>query len=157
MKPLVFGVLCSMGLAMATGAAAADAQLAAPIHQFVDSFNKGDLKAAAATHSADVAIIDEVAPYLWRGPGAFQAWSGALVADAQKRGLTDMSVALGEPVREEVSGDHGYVVMQATYSFKDHGAAMREPAQMTFALNKEAAGWRISGWTWSGPKPQPAK
>jgi hypothetical protein len=30
---------------------------------------------------------------------------------------------------------------------------MHEPSQMTFALKKEKAGWRIVGWTFAGPKP----
>jgi hypothetical protein len=30
---------------------------------------------------------------------------------------------------------------------------MHEPSQMTFALRKEKAGWRIVAWTFAGPKP----
>jgi hypothetical protein len=32
---------------------------------------------------------------------------------------------------------------------------MREPSQMTFALKKDGNGWRITGWTFAGPKPVP--
>jgi hypothetical protein len=46
-------------------------------------------------------------------------------------------------------------VVPAVYTFKHRGAAMREAAQMTFALRKGADGWRIHGWTWTGPKPEP--
>jgi len=55
-----------------------------------------------------------------------------------------------------VSGQTAYVVVAATYTFKQKGVAMREPAQMTFSLAKEAAGWKIAGWTWTGPDPVPA-
>jgi hypothetical protein len=34
---------------------------------------------------------------------------------------------------------------------------MHEPAQMTFALSKTAEGWKIAGWSWTGPDPTPAK
>src|SRR6202008_4719099 len=133
-------------------AAAADAQLMVPVHQFIDSFNKGDLKAAEAAHAPSVAIIDEMAPHIWTGPGAFKAWAAALMADAKKHGAADQSVTVSDPVREEVTGDRAYLVVPAVYAFKANGAAMKEEAQMTFALHKGAAGWKIAGWTWSGPK-----
>jgi hypothetical protein len=64
---------------------------------------------------------------------------------------------LGAVKREVVSGATGYVVMEATYTFKQKGVAMREPAEMTFALKKSAKDWKIAGWTWTGPDPVPAK
>jgi hypothetical protein len=145
----------------AAGAAAADAQLAAPIQKFIDSFNKGDAAAAAATHAAgaDLSITDEVPPYLWRGPQALQNWSADLDSDAKKRGITDPAVTISAATREETTGDQAYVVVPAVYSFKEKGVAMRESAQFTFVLKKGASGWLIHGWTWTGPKPTatPAK
>jgi hypothetical protein len=141
------------------GAAAAaqspDAQLIAPIQKFIDSFNKGDIAGAGATHAAeaDLVIMDEVPPFLWRGSQAFQQWSTDLDNDAKKRGITDQVVKLGVPARTEASGDQAYVVLPAVYTFKQGGVAMRESAQMTFALRKGASGWLIHGWTWTGPKP----
>jgi hypothetical protein len=96
-----------------------------------------------------------VSPHLWQGPQAFQAWSADLDSDAKKRGLTDLAVTISAPTREETSGDHAYVVVPAVYTFKERGVAMREPAQFVFVLRKGAGGWRIHGWAWTGPKPQP--
>jgi hypothetical protein len=128
----------------------------APIQKLIDSFNKGDMAGASATHaaSADLAITDEVSPYLWRGPQALKAWSTDLEGDAKKRGITDQVVTISAPVRTETNGDQAYVVVPAVYTFKERGVAMREAAQMTFALKKSAGGWLIHGWTWTGPKPQ---
>ena len=141
----------------AASAGAADAQLMAPIQKFIDSFNKGDVAAAAATHAAtaDLAIIDEVSPHLWQGPQAFQTWIADLDSDSKKRGITDQIVTLSAPTREETTGDRAYVVVPAVYAFKERGVAMREAAQMTFALKKGPGGWLIQGWTWTGPKPRP--
>jgi ketosteroid isomerase-like protein len=146
-------VLATVG---ATGIRAADDAVMAPIQKFVDSFNKGDAAAAAATHAAgaELAIMDEVPPYIWRGAQAFQTWSADLAKDSEKQGITDQAVTLGAPTRQELSGDRAYVVVPAVYTFKQRGVSMREAAQMTFALKKEADGWRIHGWTWTGPKPQ---
>jgi hypothetical protein len=155
MRDLAFGMVACLIMGAAAGAQTPDAQVIAPIQKFIDSFNKGDVAGAAATHAAeaDLVIIDEVSPFLWRGPRAFQQWSTDLDNDAKKHGMTDQMVKLGTATRTEVSGDQAYVVTPAVYTFKEHGVAMRETAQMTFALKKSPGGWLIHGWTWTGPKP----
>jgi hypothetical protein len=159
MRNLTLGALVWLATGVAAGAATPDAQLIAPIQKFIDSFNKGDMAAAAATHAAtaDLAIIDEVPPYHWQGIQAFQAWSADLGRDIQKQGLTDAMVTLGTPTRQQTDGDSAYVVVPAVFTFKQRGVAMREAAQMTFALKKGGGGWLIHGWTWTGPKPRPVK
>ena len=158
MKSTILGLVCLAALSTASAAAAANAQLEAPIRQFIDTFNKGDVKGAAATHlAAGVSIIDEVPPHHWQGPKAVETWAADLAKNDKAAGITDEHVTLGAVTREVVSGDTAYVVIAATYTFKQKGAAMREPAHMTFALRKSAQAWKISGWTWTGPNPVPAK
>lgn len=159
MRYLTLGLVAWLVVSGTAGAATPDEQLMAPIRKFIDSFNKGDTAAAAATHAAtaDLAIIDEVSPHLWQGPKAFQAWAADLDNDSKKRGITDQMVTIGAPIREETSGDDAYVVVPAVYTFKERGVAMREEAQMTFVLKKGAGGWLIHGWTWTGPKPERAR
>ena len=149
--------VCAFTAAPAS-AQAPDPQLIAPIQKFVDSFNKGDTAGAMATHAAgaDLAIIDEVPPFIWRGAKAFQAWSTALDAASKQAGITDQMVTIKAPTRTESSGDSAYVIVPAVYTYKEKGVAMREAAQMTFTLKKGASGWLIHGWTWTGPKPQRA-
>ena len=146
-------ILCTM-LATAAGGAEGPEPIAA-VRQFIDSFNKGDVKAAEATHAADVTIIDEVPPYHWQGPGAFKSWLADLTKHDAANGVTNGNMKLGSPVREEVSGDRAYVVMATEYTFKQKGVTMREPSQTTFVLKKDGNGWRITGWTFAGPKPAP--
>jgi len=158
MRFVILGLCGSLALVGAAVAAPTDPALTAPIHQFIDSFNKGDSKTAAAAHDpAGVSIIDEVRPHIWQGTGAFMAWNNDLGADAQKKGITEPSVAISEPTRTELDGDTAYVVAPAVYTYKLKGTPMREAAQMTFALHKSASGWLISGWTWTGPYPEAGK
>ncbi|MEG3146455.1 hypothetical protein U1839_17520 [Sphingomonas sp. RT2P30] len=142
------GLACA---ALPLPALAKDAAVEAPIRTFVASFNKGDVPAAAATHDRDVAIIDEVAPYRWSGAGAFDGWLAALAADSRAKGITDQSVTISDPTRELVTGADAYVVVPAVYRFRQKGVAMTETAQFAFSLHKGEAGWKISGWTWTGP------
>ena len=153
MKAAILGCLVSLATA---GAAAAAPTPVGTVHAFVDAFNKGDIAAAAATQSPDVTIGDEVAPYAWKAPGGFQAWGGALMADAKAKGESGNKVTLGETIRAEETGDAAYVVMAATYSYDQKGVAMTEPARMVFALAKSGSDWKISAWSWAGDPPKPA-
>jgi hypothetical protein len=157
MRVLMLTALVAFAVA-APARAQTDSELMAPILKFLDSFNKGDGAGAAATHAAgaDLTITDELPPYLWRGPKAFQAWSADLESDAKKNGITDPLVTLSAPTRIERNVDQAYVVVPSVYTFKLRGTAMREAAQMTFVLRKGASGWLIHAWTWTGPKPQQA-
>jgi ketosteroid isomerase-like protein len=159
MRYVTLGAVVWFLMAAPASAQVPNAELMAPIQKFIDAFNKGDMAAASATHAAgaDLVIIDEVSPYLWRGSQALQTWSADLDSDAKKRGITDQVVTIAAPTRVETNGDQAYVVVPAVYTFKAGGVAMREAAQMTYALKKGAGGWLIHGWTWTGPKPQAAK
>jgi ketosteroid isomerase-like protein len=152
MRYLMLGVL-ALCVVSTVQAQTIDPQLTAPITKFIDAFNKGDMAGAAATHAADadLVIIDEVPPFVWRGAQALKTWGAALEADAKKHGLTNQKVTLSAATRAEVSGTDAYVVVPAIYSFTEGGVAKRESAHMTFVLTKGASGWLIHGWTWSGP------
>lgn len=158
MRYLTLGSVVWFLVGAVAGAQTPDPQMMAPIQKFMAAFNKGDMVAAAATHAAeaDLVIIDEVSPYIWRGAQAFQAWSGDLDNDAKKNGITEPTVTISAPTRIETTGNQAYVVVPAVYTFTQRGVAMREAAQMTFALKKGVSGWLIHGWTWTGPKAQPA-
>lgn len=155
-KPLVLiGTLALLAISASGSAATPDAPLVATVQAFVDGFNKGDMKAAAAALSSDVVIIDDVPPHVWSGPGAFEAWSKTLNAASQAEGDTDETVTLGKPTRALAQSDHGYVVLPATYAYKQKGVQVREPAQIVCSLHKAANGWLITGWAWVGTKPKP--
>jgi hypothetical protein len=136
----------------------ADPQVMAPINKFMEAFNKGDVAGAAATHAAeaDLVIIDEVSPFVWRGAQAFQMWAADLERNDRKEGITDQKVSIGAATRVESDGTGAYVIVPSVYSYNQKGVAMRETAQMTFTLKKGPGGWLIHGWTWTGPKPQKA-
>lgn len=143
---VVFLVVLTAGLAFASP----QADVLAPVHQFVDGFNKGDSQSALAACADRASIIDEFPPYQWSGAGACSTWAQAYMADAKKNGITDAVVTLGKPKHVDIMGNYAYVVMPATYSFMQHGKGVKEPAAtFTIALEKSAAGWKITSWTWS--------
>jgi ketosteroid isomerase-like protein len=137
---------------------AGDTGVEATIKQFATAFNKGDMKAAKALHVASPVIIDEVPPHLWTGTKAFDSWGADLGKSEAAEGKSDGQVTMGAPTREVISGDHAYVIVPTTYTFKQKGQTMRETAQMTLALDKDSGGaWKIASWTWTGPEAKPVK
>ena len=121
-----------------------------PLHQFVDGFNKGDVKSALAACASPAYIIDEFAPYQWSGANACADWANDYEKNAKANGITDGVVKILKATTVDVSGDHAYVIARTSYDWKEKGKAMHEKsATLTAALHKEAAGWRMTAWTWS--------
>ncbi|MGA2548938.1 MAG: nuclear transport factor 2 family protein [Burkholderiaceae bacterium] len=122
----------------------------AAVHQFIDGFNKGDVKSALAACAEETSIIDDFPPHEWHGPGACSAWSKDFDADAERTGITDEVVVLMNPRHVDVTGDRAYVVVPANYTYKLKGKPISEMGSIfTLALHKEASGWRITAWSWA--------
>jgi hypothetical protein len=121
-----------------------------PVHQFIDGFNKGDVKTAVAACADETSIIDEFPPHEWNGTGACSKWASDFDADAKKNGITDGAVTLGKPKHIDVTADRAYVVVPANYAYKMKGKPMKEIGSiLTLALAKSEAGWRITAWSWA--------
>ena len=130
----------------------------APIHQLLDGFNTGDMKAVSASYAkGDLSIVDEVPPFHWSGPNVGEAWGADLEKHDKAAGVTDAKVMYSSTVRSETEGDRAYVVAKVQYVYKEKGKAMLEDAHMTFVLHREDNAWKIAGWVWSGEKPRAAK
>ena len=146
-------ILIALALAvLAQGATVAQDKTAvmAPVHQFVDAFNKGDTKTAVAACADQTSIIDEFPPHEWHGSGACAKWANDFDADAKKKGITDEVVTLGSPRHIDITGDRAYVVVPADYAYKQKGKSVKETGSiLTVALQKSAAGWRMTGWSWA--------
>jgi hypothetical protein len=143
-------VLVLAALAQATTAAQDKSALMTPVNRFVDAFNKGDVKTAAAACAEQTSIIDEFPPHEWHGAGACAKWMNDYDSDAKQNGITDGVVVLGSPRHVDITTDHAYIVVPANYSYKQKGKAVKETGSvLTVALQKGAAGWRITGWAWS--------
>lgn len=120
------------------------------VNQFVDAFNKGDAKTAAAACADETSIIDEFPPYEWHGAGACAKWMNDYDLWAKKNSMTDGAVTLRTPRHVDVEGDRAYVVIPAEISYKEKGKAAKETGSMfTLVLRKETDAWRIVGWSWA--------
>jgi len=52
----------------------------AAVRQYVHAFNRGDVKAMAATCAVSAVIIDGLPPHVWQGPAACEDWYKDVIA-----------------------------------------------------------------------------
>jgi len=146
---IVFALVAAIFLTLPT-VATEKTDVMATVHQFVDSFNKGDAKAATAACAEQTSILDEFPPHEWHGAGACAKWMDDYDADAKKNGITDGIVTLRAPWHVDVAAGRAYVVAPVNYKFKQKGKPAQEIGSViTIALQKTEAGWRITGWAWA--------
>ena len=150
---LIALVFCGPAVVPATGD-----DPAAPVRQFIDGFNAGNVQSAFAAYaSGPIAIVDEFAPHLWTGPHAAHEWADAYDKHAQATGVSDGKVTYGKPARIVRDAETAYVLLPAVYLYKEHGKPVKEEGQFTAVLNRESGAWKIRGWTWTGVKPHSAQ
>jgi len=128
----------------------------ATITRMTEAVNHGEMPTAFAAFTASPWIVDDLAPYRFQGPGAPQAWIGAMGANAQAQGMTDINMKLSPATRVEVSGDLAYALLPGllTYKMKD-GHSEHAVGQLTFTLVRAAGDWKIDTLVWSGPQAKP--
>src|SRR5439155_15726514 len=146
----MFIVLSMLVLIAGQSAASDKTDVMKSVNQFVDSFNKGDTKTAAAACADQTSIIDEFPPHEWHGTGACSTWMSDYDADAKKNGITDGVVTLSTARHIDVTADRAYVVVPANYAYKMNGKPTKEIGSiLTVALQKGDTGWRITAWSWA--------
>jgi ketosteroid isomerase-like protein len=146
----IIAALFAIALMAGSASASENPNVIRTVWHFVDSFNKGDMKAALGDCSAQSSIIDEIPPYLWQGVTGCSDWSNDFDAYTKKKGMTDLKVTLFGPTHIDVTGDRAYVVVPANFTFKQNGKQFTERRSiLTVALQKVADSWRITGWAWA--------
>ena len=120
-----------------------------PVRQFINGFNKSDIKMAQAACADGIFIIDDFPPHAWDGSGAISKWLHDLDSFEKKHGTSDAFVTLGKPRHVDVTDTHAYVVVPTNLSYKKKGQLVKEAGLMTLVLHKGAGGWRIAAWSWA--------
>jgi len=143
-------ILSAAALAAGPVAASDKTDVMAVVHQWVDSFNKGDTKSGLAACADEGAIIDDIPPHEWHGSGVCSKWLSDYDAWATKNGVTAAHATPGKARHVDVDGSTAYVVLPMTLTYRDHNNPMKETGTLvTMSLAKADAGWRITGWSWA--------
>ena len=139
-------------IALAVSALTAGSALASDrsdIMAVLNQWNDTDAAKAAAACADNASVMDDIPPYEWHGAGACANWAKDYDAFAKTNGMTDASGTIGKARQIIITGDRAYAIVPATFSFTKDGKQVKTIATATFALQKTASGWRITGWTWT--------
>ena len=120
------------------------------IDNAVSSFNKGDAKTWETLCTTPASIISNIAPFQYYGATACADWWSAHAAYDKKNGISHEVATLATPWHVEVIGDRAYAAIPTSFSYKQKGKTIKTSGNvLTVALHKTAAGWLMTGWSWS--------
>jgi ketosteroid isomerase-like protein len=127
-------------------------ELPAEIKPLIDKalggFNSKDSAMYNSAFSADVVIVDGMAPYRWTGPNAPGRWFADAEKWAHDLGVADENITYDKVVRADVVGTNAYVVLSAKLSFTLKGRADSRLGILTFTLAKQGDAWKIESQAW---------
>src|SRR5205823_6324508 len=104
--------------ATAASAEAAESPLMGPARQYIDAFNAGNATSASGAFADDAIIVDEVPPYLWRGPDAVRAWAADVAKGSAAYGAGKQRATLGTPTWADMQAEAGYLAVPETVAYE---------------------------------------
>ena len=149
MHKLMIALAISVAVVGGSVVASEETDVMVPVQQFVEGFNKSDVKMAETACAEEALIIDDFPPHVWHGAGATSKWFKAYQAYAEANNMSEAVVTLDKPKHVDVTGADAYVVVPTTFRFKKKTEIVNETGVMTLVLHKAAQGWQITAWSWA--------
>ena len=107
--------------------------------------NKDDGAAFMAKMTPQASVIDEFAPFRW---DSFSDWGAAYAAYNSQNSVAHPKTTQIKFLHVNVEGDRAYAVASVAYTYTEGGKARKEKGIETYALEKQAGGWRIASFAW---------
>ena len=95
----------------------------------------------------DLTIVENFAPYLFRGDGAAEAWRAGFVDHSLT--LRDLVASFDAAQDFNRDGKTAYFVLPTTWTGKSHGRPFIEKGGWSFILTLGTGDWRIAAYAWS--------
>ncbi|MBD5657168.1 MAG: hypothetical protein IAI50_18610 [Candidatus Eremiobacteraeota bacterium] len=134
------------------GTARVDASVLAPVRAFAAAFNaQGAYPEAAFTR--DCSVLDDFAPYVWRGDGAPRRWYASLTGTTplERRAMaaTHARIVFDAPQFTRRDRERAYLVVPGTLTLTLHGNVETQHGRWTLAEVRGPSGWRIASQAWA--------
>lgn len=126
---------------------APDEAMLAPIRRlalFMATLDESQLEGVFAD---DLTIIENFAPYIFRGPQAADAWRVGFREHAQ--GLSGLVPEFGEAQDFSKTDDRVYFVLPTRWTGESRKRPFTEQGGWSFVLAPRDGGWRIAAYAWS--------
>lgn len=144
---LTAGLLAAVTVLPAT-AAGTDSGAQAAINAAVAATNSNDAAKVASNFAPDAVIVDENAPFVWRGTSAGSAWWQSV---QHAIGGGTMHAAAGPLLEYRVDrgGANAYAVVPLHIIVRVKGKTIRENGLWALTLHRFASDWKITTATWA--------
>ena len=113
--------------------------------RFMETLDESILKDAFA--KSNVTIIENFAPYVFKGPKAVEQWAKGFRAHAN--GLADLHHSFGAAQDFSVEGDSAFLSLPTTWTGARDGKRFSEQGGWAFVLVKSAGEWRVQSYGWA--------
>jgi hypothetical protein len=98
---------------------------------------------------AEPVIVENFAPYIFRGHDAFLRWRRGFHAHADDGSLSGLKVAF-EPAQDySRTGDTVYFVLPTTWTGRTAGKPFEEHGGWSFVLTRHGGDWRVACYAWA--------
>lgn len=95
----------------------------------------------------DVVIIENFAPYIFRGADAVARWRAGFREHAAT--LSGLVVTFGAAQDSTSDGETAYFVLPTGWTGTSNGEAFEEEGGWAFVLKRQGGNWRIACYAWA--------
>lgn len=121
----------------------------------VNALNEADFGTAVGAFTDAAVIIEDIAPYIWRGRDAPSDWLSAMGANAARLNVQSVLMTLDQPTRVEVPEEAAYAVFPGQLNLIAENSNLVTEGMLTFTLQNTGGRWLIDSIVWSGPESAP--
>jgi hypothetical protein len=140
-------------LSMLPAIAAAQTVPAAPILRLanlvVHVANTGDASVLNGAFTSDATVVDENAPFVWRGASAGRAWWTQVIVAIKHDHLTHFRATNVRLAEYKHTSTDAYLVQPMTIVGVSAGKPFAESGTMTYTFHNSGGNWLISTMVWS--------
>ena len=126
---------------------APDRAMMAPIRAIADFMATLDDAPVEKIFTDDPVIVENFAPYVFRGPSTVSRWREGFRQHAAT--LSELSNAFGPAQDFSRSGDTVYFVLPTTWTGRTAGKPFEERGGWSFVLTRQGADWRVACYAWA--------
>jgi ketosteroid isomerase-like protein len=111
--------------------------------------NTNDASSLSGIFTSDAVVVDENAPFVWRGANAGTAWWNGLAVLMKRAHMGHLHVGAVKVGEYRQSPTDAYLVESMLIAGTEGGKPFAESGTMTFTFHKTAGRWLISTEVWS--------
>lgn len=124
-----------------------DAAMMAPVHAVASFMATLDEENLAGVFTDDIVIVENFAPYIFRGANTALHWRDGFRNHAG--GLSGLVAAFGPAQDFSRSGDTAYFVLPTVWTGMANQKPFEEEGGWAFVLRQDGGGWRIASYAWA--------